>query len=205
MAGIVLTGGASRRMGFDKASMSVDGVPCAERTARLLQTVVSVAVEVGPGVSGLPAVEEDLPGSGPLVAVVAGAAELRRRGHVHGALVLACDLPLLTEAVLTTIARWPGDGSVVPVVEGRPQPLCARWSADDLDVAGELAGTGNRSMRALLERPGVVLIDEASWPGDVDRSAFADADTPTDLDRLGVRWRPGTSAAEPHSDRPTAP
>ncbi len=172
-------------MGFDKATMPIDGVPAAERIAQTMRTVVSVAVEVGPGVSGLPVVTESRPGRGPLVAVCAGAAALRpaRARHV---LVLACDLPLLTGAVLTTLARWPGEQSVVPVIDGFPQPLCARWSPEDLAAAAELAEAGERSMRPLLDRPGIVLADEACWPGDMDRSAFSDVDTPTDLERLGI-------------------
>ncbi len=69
--GILLTGGQSRRMGFDKASMLVGGVACAARVAAVMQAVVADAVEVGPGVSGLRAVREDPPGGGPLVAVCA--------------------------------------------------------------------------------------------------------------------------------------
>lgn len=188
VAGILLTGGMSCRMGFDKASMLVTGVPCAGRTAAMLQAAVSPAIEVGPGKSGLPAVLEDEPGSGPLVAVCAGTEALRKAGHGGGALVVACDLPLLTEAVVDMLVRWPGEGSVVPVVEGQPQPLCARWSARDLAAGTELIRAGKRAMRALLDQPGVVFADETTWPHAVERKAFWDVDAPADLDRLGLAW-----------------
>lgn len=188
-------------MGFDKASMTVDGEPCAARLARLLRDVSSMAVEVGPGVSGLPAVHEDPPGSGPLVALAAGAAALRARGHGYSALVLACDLPLVTGDVLRALAGWAGDGSVVPVVGGRAQPLCARWSAEDLVVSAELAATGHRSLRPLLERPDVTLVEEDDWPAAVDRRVFADADTPEDLERLGLHWRPPAESRRHGSGR----
>ena len=191
VAGILLTGGESRRMGFDKATVSIDGVPSAERIARLLRDVVTLAFEVGPGVSGLPAVSEQHPGSGPLVAMCAGARALRHARHGGPALVLACDLPLVTDAVLRTLANWPGDGSVVPVLDGNPQPLCARWSAEDLAATAGLVDVGRRAVKALLERPGVTLLDEASWPEDMEATAFTDVDTPHDLDRLGLPWRPG--------------
>jgi molybdopterin-guanine dinucleotide biosynthesis protein A len=181
-------------MGFDKARMSIDGVSSAIRIAALVRTVTSIAFEVGPGVSGLPAVQEEYPGYGPLVAVGAGSRALTEAGHVLPALVLACDLPLMTEGVLRQLAQWPGEGSVVPVVGGHPQPLCARWSAEDLAASIELARSGKRSMRVLLERPGIVFLDTADWPRGVDPAVFADADTPADLDRLGLRWCP---AADP--------
>ncbi len=173
-------------MGFDKASMLIDGVPCAARVAAVMQAVVADAVEVGPGVSGLPAVQEEPPGGGPLVAVCAGARALNEVGGARSALVLACDLPLVTEDLLRTLAHWPGSRSVVPIIEGRPQPLCARWSAADLAAAADLAEAGTRSMRSLLDRPGIELVEEERWPGQVDRRAFSDVDTPADLKRIGL-------------------
>src|SRR5487761_1664408 len=92
VAGMLLTGGASRRMGFDKSALVIGGVPLARRLAQVLAQVVAPLVEVGPGRSGLPALTEDPAGGGPLVAVGAGHVELSCRGHVGPSLVLACDL-----------------------------------------------------------------------------------------------------------------
>jgi molybdenum cofactor guanylyltransferase len=197
VAGILLSGGSSRRMGFDKGSILVDGVPCAIRVAMVLEAVTIDAVEVGPGISGLRVVPERARGDGPLAALSSGAEALRIESGERPALVVACDLPLLTEEALRALAEWPGTGSVVPVVDGRPQPLCARWSAADLASAAELVDSGLRSMRALLARPGVLLADQATWPG-LDPEVFSDVDTPGDLDRLGLRWqRPGPGRFRP--------
>ena len=152
VAGILLTGGTSRRMGFDKASIPIGGVPCAERVAKVLRAVVAHAVEVGPGTSGLPAVREEPPGGGPLVAVCAGARVLEESGSSRPALVVACDLPLVIESVLRTLADWPGSRSVVPMIGGRPQPLCARWSAQDLEAAADLVA-GRDAVHAVAPRP----------------------------------------------------
>jgi molybdenum cofactor guanylyltransferase len=186
VAGILLTGGASRRMGFDKASMPIGGVPCAARVAAVLRSVVTHAVEVGPGISGLPAVREEPLGGGPLVAVCAGARALDEAGGARSALVLACDLPLVTDLVLRTLAHWPGSHSVVPIIDGRPQTLCARWSAEDLSRAADLVEAGMRSMRSLLDRQDVELVAEERWPGRMDWRAFTDVDTPEDLERIGL-------------------
>src|SRR5579872_5975186 len=98
-AGVLLTGGASTRMGRDKASITVGGDTLAGRTGRLLRRVADPCVEVGPGVSGLPAVREDPPGAGPLVAVSAGWDALGD-GAFSGALVVAADLPFVSERLL---------------------------------------------------------------------------------------------------------
>jgi len=183
-------------MGFDKASMLVDGVPCAMRIAAVLQTATVTAIEVGPGISELRAVQDHPSGRGPLTALSIGADALRTAGHQGPALVVACDLPLLTLGVLTTLSEWPGIGSVVPVVGGWPQPLCACWSAAHLAKTGELVAAGARSMRALLEEPGVELVDEAHWPGPLDPRALADLDNPADLDGLGLTWSlPGSETS----------
>ena len=184
-AGVLLTGGASRRMGCDKALIEVGGVPNALRLAGALGQVAGPLVEVGPGRSGLPAVSEKPPGAGPLVALCAGWEALVARGYSGPALVVACDLPFVTAESLAVLAGWPGVSSAVPVTGGWPQPLCARWSAADMEVARELVAAGERSMKALLAQAAVEFLSEAVWPGD-PRRVFADADTPEDLSRFGL-------------------
>jgi molybdenum cofactor guanylyltransferase len=189
VAAILLTGGESRRLGQDKTQLIVEGSTLAVRTASLLRLVVETAIEVGPGVSGLPATREQPPGEGPLAALAAGCQALRERGHAGGALAIACDLPFLSESLLRLIVDWDSLGSVVPVVDGRPQPLCARWSAHDLDAAGPLFAQGVRSLRHLASRSDVVLLGEAEWGLVAKKEQFSDVDTPEDLERWGLTAR----------------
>lgn len=195
-AGILLTGGAGRRLGADKATLLLDGERLAERQAHLLREVCDPCLEVGPGASGLRSIREDPAGAGPLVAMAAGGAALRRDGHGGGALVVAVDLPLLTADVLRFLARFPGSGSVVPFVDGRAQPLCARYSARALEAAARLGAAGERSMKALLE-----ALEDLQWAGPrmwgavASAEAFADVDTPEDAERLGLRL-PGRGMVE---------
>ena len=189
VAGILLTGGTSRRMGFDKTSFRIDGVPCAQRIARVMCEVLDPVIEVGPGHSGLPAVREHPEGSGPLAALSGGFAELCRRSRrERAAVVVAGDLAFVTEVALRMLADWdPQDRSIVPVVNGRAQALCARWSVTDLRHAEALVAGGQRSMQGLLSQPDVVMVDESNWPDGVDSRAFSDIDTPEDLERFGLR------------------
>ena len=186
IGGILLSGGQSRRLGFDKAALLIEDVPLAVRLGEALRAVTENVVEVGRGASGLPFVQETPAGGGPLVAVCAGVVALRQRGHGGGALVVACDLPFMTSSVLAVIAGWQTRGSVVPVVAGRPQPLCARWSASDLETAIRLVADGERSMQALLETSRPLLLDTSDEDGKLPASAFADVDTKEDLARLGI-------------------
>ncbi len=149
--GLLLTGGASSRMGVPKATLLVDGETLVARAARSLQAVCEPVVEVGPGYSDLPRVDESSPGRGPLAALVAGADAV---GDEHGMLLLACDLPFVTEALLGRLVRWPGPGTVVPVdADGALQPVCAA-----------VLGGDDRARRA------------GGWPtdsGHCDRSSWA--------------------------------
>ena len=186
VAALLLSGGSSRRMGRDKTQLVLEGMTIARRTGRLLQQVSETALEVGPGTSGLAFVREVPHGAGPLAAVAEGRRALLERGHCGDALVVACDLPLLSADLLHWLAAFDAPISVVPVVEGRAQPLLARWSGPDLDTAAELVRGGERSLRPLLCAPGVVLVDESQWGSITGRETFDDIDTPADAHRYGL-------------------
>ncbi|HLY78444.1 MAG TPA: NTP transferase domain-containing protein, partial [Caulobacteraceae bacterium] len=103
MVGVVLAGGASRRMGRDKAALAVDGETLAARAARrLLGVCPRVAIADGgrglvPGLPCLP----DAPGAGPAAGILGAA----RAWPGHSLLVLACDLPRVSEALLRELVR----------------------------------------------------------------------------------------------------
>ncbi len=171
-------------MGRDKSQLMVGGTTLGVRTAALLLLVVETAIEVGPGLSGLPATLEEPPGEGPLTAIAAGCRGLRERGHAGGALVIACDLPRLSEPLLRFLVEWDSPGSVVPVVGGKAQPLCAKWGQQDLDSASEFVSQGVRNLRHLCVQPDVVLLDEPIWRQVASEEAFLDVDSPADLLRF---------------------
>ena len=178
-------------MGYDKSRLIVDGTPLAVRTASLLQLVVGTVIEVGPGVSGLPATSEQPGGEGPLVAIAEGGRVLRERGHTGSALVIACDLPFLSQRLLRFLVDYESPGSVVPVVRGRAQPLCAKWSRHDLDDAAQLARDGIRSLKHLTTQPNVALLEESAWQDVAAETQFSDVDTPADIERFGLKSSPG--------------
>ncbi len=195
VAGLLLTGGASRRMGFDKASIRVGGRSAAARAATLLSSVADPVWEVGPSHCHLPHVLEDPPGSGPVGAVVAGWKALAAAGHRGPVLVLACDLPLMTTGLLRWLAELPTESTVIPVVEGRAQPLCARWSAADLRRLVELFAAGYRAFRTMYETLDIAFVDERHWTAAASARIFTDTDAPEDLERLGIVWEDGGAEA----------
>lgn len=171
---VVLSGGASRRLGRDKATTHVGGQRLLDRLLAQVPAAVPVVV-VGPAVDGLPravdVTREDPPGCGPLAAIAAGVARLE--GPLVG--VLAADMPFAVPLVadaLSRLAADPDSDAVVPVdAEGHPQLLCAAYRGAALrralDACTPLVG---RPVRALLGRLRVM-----EWPASSDD--LVDVDT----------------------------
>jgi len=197
IAGLLLTGGRSRRLGSDKAQARRDGETLATRGARVLRAVCEPVLELGPGTSGLDAVREEPPGTGPLAALAAGAAALRARGADRGALLLAVDLPLVEPPLLELLARSdPRDGVIIPVAGGVRQSTCAHYSAAALGRAEALVAGGARALSELLAAVAVTEIDESAWRAVAPAHALDDVDTPADLVRLGLEAGPPVPSIE---------
>jgi len=176
-------------MGTDKALIEVGGQRLVDRAAAVLGAVADPVIEVGPGWSGLAAVREDPPGSGPLAALSAGAAALRAAGHDGPVLVLAVDMPRVGVDLLRFLAGRAGPpATAVPRAGGHPQPMCARYGSDVLAAVDERLAAGGRSLRDLLEtlagQGRVGWVEPEEWEPVAGPEAFADVDTPDDLRRL---------------------
>ncbi|MDR3331231.1 MAG: molybdenum cofactor guanylyltransferase [Synergistaceae bacterium] len=101
VVGIVLAGGRSSRMGFDKGRIVLDnqgGTDLLTRTARLLDLVTGRVVVVGCGHDEFESWLDDVADSGPVSGL---ATALRRLGAP--CLALACDMPFMDEATLRTL------------------------------------------------------------------------------------------------------
>lgn len=192
----MLTGGASRRLGQDKATTHVGGRRLVDRLLGGVPADVPVVI-VGPTMDGLSRsvtfVREEPPGSGPLAGIGAGLAAVA----TPWVGVIAADMPFAlpvvvdaltrlvdpgigvngrtVESVHTATAGW-AVGAVVPVDPGGyRQPLCAAYRSDALRGAlaalGPLAGL---PVRAVLPR-----LDVVEWS--VPAAALADVDTEEQL------------------------
>jgi molybdopterin-guanine dinucleotide biosynthesis protein A len=186
VAGLLLTGGASRRYGSPKAELALHGERLADRGARVLRAVCDDVIEVGPGYSSLPAVREAPAGSGPLAALAAGIDAIRTHSAPASILVLAVDLPFVDVALLEYLRDYESPNAVVPRVGGIAQPLSARYGNDVAEVARALLADGARSMRALLDVLPVTWLDENDWGVVAAGTAFVDVDTPDDAVRSGL-------------------
>jgi molybdopterin-guanine dinucleotide biosynthesis protein A len=166
---IVLTGGGSRRLGQDKASVQVSGRRMIDRVLQQIPADVPVVV-VGPDPHvdrRVTLTREDPPGGGPAAAIGA-AVRLTTTDLVA---VIATDMPFAVPALRQLLAVPDDVDAVVPLADGHLQPLAAVYRTHalrDIDVRPGM------SMRDLLAGLRVELRDS-------DPALFVDIDTPADL------------------------
>ncbi|HWE62794.1 MAG TPA: molybdenum cofactor guanylyltransferase [Chloroflexota bacterium] len=196
---VVLAGGASRRMGREKALLALpDGAPAIAHVlavAHLVADPVLVAVDTAEHAARLRReahleaerfLLDRYPGAGPLGAL-AGAL---RAVATPAILALAVDTPLLQSQVLCRlhevfVARRVD--VVMPRVGGIPQPMPAVYGTNLATRAEHLLAGGRRSVRALCDEPTVrmqVMDEDEVRAVDPDLRSFAGANTPEEWQRV---------------------
>ena len=130
----VLAGGRGSRLGGDKARAVLDGQALityplsAAREAGLEAIVVAKRSSRLPSLAGRVRYEPEQP-EHPLTGVVRALEYAHERG-AGGAVLIACDMPLVTPGLLRWLAELPGAAMVQ--LEGRPQPALARVRSSHL-------------------------------------------------------------------------
>ncbi len=176
--GVVLAGGASDRMGADKADLMLGGETFLERAVgklgRHFSTVLVAGGDHAPESSVL--VADAQPGLGPLAGI---AAALEYAGE--DIFVMAVDTPLLSDEGIGHLSgRQLLAGQVrVARVAGRIHPLTGCYPLDLLSaMLGRLA-TDDRSVFGFLQCvPHLTLID-------IDDGSLVDINTPSDYASIG--------------------
>jgi molybdopterin-guanine dinucleotide biosynthesis protein A len=154
IAGFILAGGASSRMGTDKAQLMLDGCSFVERIASALTVIFSSVIVVGQKAQGrqldLPSVPDLYENWGALGGVHAALLACRS----EWAAVVACDLPFVTSKLFARLAGLRERFEAVAPVQsdGIPQPLCSLYHVGScLPRADLLIQSGERKPIALLQ------------------------------------------------------
>ncbi len=184
VAGAVLLGGASSRMGRDKASVTLGGVAMATRIARRLGELCADVVLVG-GIAPPDAPGRRVPDPDGPACPLRGLAGAFAATHAERVLVVATDLPLVTPTVLLALVAWPGAAAVAPRQGGRAQPLCALYErAPALAAAERRLRDGRLSAHGLLEELDAAYLDDADLARvDPDGRALSNLNAPEELAR----------------------
>ena len=180
---IIMAGGDSRRMGTDKANVTLG-----DKT--LLQTVTATMRQLFPQVIisvrqpradiDLPQVCDEQPDGGPLAGLVASLGQIT----TPWAFMVACDMPFVVPEVVELLAGYRlQHQAVVPVVHGHPQPLAAFYATSCLAPLRASLESQQKGLRVVLKQLDVRYVDEAEMlTADPLLRSFFDLDTPQDVE-----------------------
>jgi molybdenum cofactor guanylyltransferase len=197
LLGVLLAGGASTRFGSPKWKADVGGISMAERGLAALRGATDRVRVVGsdPDLEtlGVPVRGDRTPGLGPLEGIAVALAWAREEA-AEGALVLACDLPLVTLDVLASLVdAWSDEDAVVPERERGIEPLCALYSVRFLPRIEEALARGERSPTRLLGGADARVLRLASGSDD-SNEAFVNVNTTRDRDAAEEALRHATGS-----------
>jgi molybdenum cofactor guanylyltransferase len=177
--GLILAGGSSSRMQRDKAALQYGGMSQLDRAFELAaRHVPQVFVSVRPSQVADPArarrpmIVDSIAGEGPIVGIRSALAANPQVAW----LVLACDLPFLSDAALGQLLRERDPAAVATAFrsthDGLPEPLCAIWEPAAAAALAAYQAEGGRCPRKFLIRRAVPLLEPK------DRRALDNVNTP---------------------------
>ena len=177
--GLILAGGSSSRMHRDKAALQYAGKTQLDRAFELAarhadRVFVSVRADQtsDPTRAQRPMIVDCVAGDGPIVGIRSALAEFPRAAW----LVLACDLPFLSDAAIDFLFRGRDPAGFATAYEsthdGLPEPLCAIWEPAAGPVLAAYHAGGGHCPRKFLIRHGARLLAPH------DRRALDNVNTP---------------------------
>jgi len=156
----ILTGGESKRMGSDKASVVFAGKPLLEHVLAQLEPLFSdilVSVrEKRPNIA-YPQMVDHAKERGPMVGIKASLETVK----TDWVFVIACDMPLISARLIQHLAELRSQhDAVVPFAFDRPQPLFGFYHKKCLPLMEAKMQQGQRSMMRLLDDLDIHLLSE---------------------------------------------
>jgi molybdopterin-guanine dinucleotide biosynthesis protein A len=177
--GLILAGGSSSRMHRDKAALQYAGKTQLDRAFELAarhadKVFVSLRADqtADPTRAARPMIVDSVAGEGPLVGIRSALAEFPRTAW----LVLACDLPFLSDAAIEFLFRERDTAgfatAYISAHDGLPEPLCAIWEPAAGPALAAYQAGGGTCPRKFLIRHGAHLLAPR------DRRALDNVNTP---------------------------
>jgi molybdenum cofactor guanylyltransferase len=185
ITGIILAGGQSKRMGYNKALVKLKGRPLIEYSLNALRGVTgNIVLSVGSEMfqyKNLPSVTDIIPGCGPVGAIWSA---LRYSTTVMN-LVISCDMPFVPVPLLKMLikeAEEYGAPVTLPVDnKGCLQPLCAVYNKSILPLFNEAVIQKKFKLKDLISEAGMRQIKTDQSHDLFSPGIFFNMNTPDDL------------------------
>jgi molybdopterin-guanine dinucleotide biosynthesis protein A len=185
--GLILAGGSSSRMQRDKAALKYQGQIQLDRAFELARrhvTDVYVSVRAAqiaePTRAGKPMIVDSFPGEGPMIGIRSALAAYPEAAW----LVLACDLPFLSDAAIDHLLRERDPSKFATAYkstfDGLPEPLCAIWEPAAAAALGNYQNNAGTCPRKFLIRQASKLLEP------FDGHALDNINTPEEYSRAAA-------------------
>lgn len=188
VTGVILAGGASSRMGKNKALLEVNGSPIISRTYRTLASMFHEVIVV----TNSPREYEFLPCRKvpdiySNIGSIAGLHSALAHSTSPRAFVTACDMPFLDQSVIRYLCLLQQEGydAVIPFSEGGQEPLHAVYSSSCKEVFDRAIQRGERKILDILNEVEIreVSYEEIRNVGGQGTS-FVNVNTPEEYEEL---------------------
>ncbi len=167
MTAIILAGGKSSRMGYNKAFLKYGGITFIERQISALRKIFSeiiLSANEAQAYAGLkiPVVPDVTPGKGPLGGICSG---LMRATSFHS-FVIACDMPFINEKVILYLKGLAGSyDAVVPQTSRGLEPMHAFYSKNCIQPMQRCIEEGRLRIIDFFPEVKVKIVDEKEFQG----------------------------------------
>lgn len=194
LAGIVLCGGRSRRMGQEKYRLSFAGETLLQRICRIVQPEVSrilivaaVDQEIPQLESNIQVLRDEIPDAGPLAGIAQALTYLVTTDDPPvAAFVTSCDVPLLKPELIRLLRNQLTEEFDAVVVRDSDfaYPLCAIYRTTVAATAARLIASGQRRAAALSENLHTCWLPlDAIRIVDPNLESFMNCNTPEDYEK----------------------
>jgi len=194
--GLVFAGGEGRRMGTDKAVLTIGDRTLLQHAVDRVRAAGGEPIVLGPTrghdeVAGARQIDDRVDGvpQGPLLALQRGLLALASPGR---AVALACDLPLVPAALLRHLAQageiW---DAVVPRSGGELQVLSAAYGRECLPAIDRSIARGERAVHLFLKEVRHRVLEEDALQPFGGPEIFMNLNTPADLALVRARLASG--------------
>lgn len=192
ITGVVLAGGLSKRMGFNKAEADVCGHSMLIRMIEKLQEVTPTIIVSSGSVTYPDISYQQIPDEFPQCGPMGGIYSVLNASTSKLNLVVSCDIPLVSVSLLNYIiskAKVSNALLTLPVdYTGQQQLLCAVYHRDILSILKQQIDSNQLNMKSLLDLVPVKYLNIPKEHPLFQDYAFTNVNTTSALQQVRELW-----------------
>lgn len=193
ITGIVLAGGQSRRMGFNKAEAEMNGESMLIRMIHKMKAVTSTILVSSGAVTytniSLPQIPDEFPQCGPL----GGIYSVLKTTNTSLNLIVSCDIPLVSVSLLKYVLKRAVESDsliTIPIDhDGHLQTMCAVYRKGILPFLKQQIDARELKMKRLLDLVSVEYIKITREHPLYNEHAFLNVNSPNNLEEARKLWK----------------